>query len=167
MRNVTSSHQLGTNLRAASDPEIVIVPTTINHAPRKIATATTPGPGHAMIAIPTAIESRPATTLARLTRASKPAVSDRITPSTMNSAPRKAARLLTVQSMLKMSTPATISAAPLSSSLHQLLAMLAAAWRVSLCVKSGSVPGVKNMRFLQDSFVTAFVASLVPGAHRR
>ena len=120
------------SLRAANAPEIVTVPTTISHAPRKIATASKPGLGHTMIAMPAAIDSSPLMTFPRLTRASMPEVRDIMTPSTMNSAPMKVARLRTSQSMLKMSTPATIRSTPLRSSFHQLLATRSAASRVSL-----------------------------------
>ncbi len=58
-------------------------------------------------------------------------VSAKVTPSTMNSTPMKLARLRIDQLMLKISTPATISARPLTSSLHQLSATRWAASRVS------------------------------------
>ena len=118
--------------RAANAPEIAIVPTTMSHAPRKMATASTPGSGHTTIATPAAIESRPVITFTRRTRASIPVVSAVAMPWTMNSAPMNVARSRIVQSMLKIRTPATMSTAPFSSSSHQLRAICCAASRVSV-----------------------------------
>jgi glyoxylase-like metal-dependent hydrolase (beta-lactamase superfamily II) len=84
----------------------------VSHAPKRIATASTPGPGHAMITIPVAIDSRPVTTLARRTRASMPVVRASTTPWKMNSAPMNVASSRIVQSMLKTRIPATTSSAP-------------------------------------------------------
>jgi hypothetical protein len=103
-----------------------------------------PGPGHTMIAMPAAIESSPLRALAGLTRASMPDVSIAEKPSKMNSAPMNVARLLTLQSMLKISTPATIRTAPFRSSRHQLRASVSATLRVSLC-PSDAVPGSANI----------------------
>ena len=74
---ISSNHQSGRTLRAAKAPEIVMVPITISHDPRKIATATIPGAGQMMIATPTAIERSPVMTLARRTRSSIPEVQRR------------------------------------------------------------------------------------------
>jgi hypothetical protein len=69
---MSSSHQSGMTRRAANAPVMVMPPATMSQAPRTIATATRPGPGHTMMAIPVATESRPVMTLACLTRASMP-----------------------------------------------------------------------------------------------
>ena len=128
----------------------MIVPTTISQAPRKIATATIPGPGHTMIATPTAIDSNPVTTLARRERASMPKVRAIEIPSKMNSAPMKVARLRTLQSIVKMRNPATISSRPLISRSGQFWATRSAPSRESFWAKSGgAVPGATNMSVLQ------------------
>jgi hypothetical protein len=130
---------------------MVIVPTTISHAPRKIPSAVSPGPGHAMITAPAAIESSPVITLVRRAAPSIPEIRAVDAPSRMNSTPMNVARLRTDQSMLKISTPATISSRPLRSSTHQLLAIDFATSRVILRVESGVVPGatnILNLRFL-------------------
>ena len=72
-----------------------------------------------MMATPAAIEASPATTLVRRVVRSRPSLSAPATPSRMNNAPMNADRLSRSQSMLKMSTPATINARPLSSANHQ------------------------------------------------
>jgi Transposase, Mutator family len=65
---------------AAETFEMVSVPTTISHAPRKTATATSPGAGHATIATPGAIDNNPVSTLAPRTRSSMPDVWTSIEP---------------------------------------------------------------------------------------
>jgi hypothetical protein len=85
-----------------------------------------------MITTPAAIDSTPAIAFARRTRTSMPLVSASAMPCTMKTAPMNVARLLIVQSMLKIREPATISTAPLSSSTHQLRPISCAASRVSL-----------------------------------
>jgi len=128
----SSSHQSGTMRRAANAPVMVIVPITTSHAPRMIATASRPGDGQTMITTPAAMDSRPVTTFARRTRRSMPVVSASIAPWKMKSAPMNVARLLIVQSMLKIRKPATTRSAPLRRSTHQFRAISLAAWRVSL-----------------------------------
>ena len=72
---ISSSHQFGSTRRAANAPEIVSVPMTISHEPRKMASVTRPGSGQTMMAIPAAIDSSPVMTLVCRTRASTPEVS--------------------------------------------------------------------------------------------
>ena len=156
---MSCSHQLGKMRRAAKAPAMVMAPMTISQAPRKIATASRPGLGHTMIATPAAIESSPVRTLARRTRASMPRVSASATPSKMNSAPMKVARLRIDHSMLKIRTPATMSANPLNSSIDQLRATRSAAWRVSRWPNSGAIPGATNMTNLHGT--TAYATSIV------
>jgi hypothetical protein len=79
-------------------PEMARLPKTISHEPRKMATATMPGDGQAMIAMPVATDSRPLNTLVRLMRESMPRVSAVAMPCAMNSAPRNVASDRTVQS---------------------------------------------------------------------
>src|SRR3954451_16927369 len=60
----------------------------------------------------------------------------------MKRTPRNVDRLRTLQLMLKISTPATISNSPFNSSFVQLLAIRSAAARESLCVSSCTEPGL-------------------------
>jgi hypothetical protein len=90
--NSSSSHQSPRTLRAANAPEMLIVPITISHEPRKMPSTVRLGDGQAMVTMPAATESNPVTTLAA--RLSMPVVSITAKPSKMNRAPMKAARLL-------------------------------------------------------------------------
>jgi hypothetical protein len=85
-----------------------------------------------MITTSAAADNSPVMTLLRETLASMPEVSAYATPCTMKTTPRNVDRLRTLQSMLKISTPATISWRPFSSSFVQLLAIRSAASRESL-----------------------------------
>ena len=118
-------------------------------APRKIARATIPGAGQTTIAMPAAIDSSPVATLIRRTRLSIPEVSAVVTPSMMNKAPVKVARLTTLQLMLKMSTPATISSSPLTSSRHQFEATRSAASRLNFCVIGQCAGGEEHVWLLR------------------
>src|SRR5262245_42471680 len=144
--NSSRSHQSGRTLRAAKAPEMAIVPITISHEPRKMPSTVRLGDGQAMIATPAATESSPVTTLAA--RPAIPTVSIAQKPSKMNRAPMKAARLLTLQSMLKIRTPARINRRPLSSSRVQLLDRRSAAAWVSLRPNESNDAGVTNMVYL-------------------
>ncbi len=73
---ISSSHQPEDAARREG-AQMVIVPITISQEPRKIATATIPGAGQMMIAMPAATERRPVMTLARRTRSSSPEVQRR------------------------------------------------------------------------------------------
>src|SRR3954454_20153516 len=66
-------------------------------------------------------------------------------PSKMNSAPMKVERLLTLQSMLKISTPAMISTKPLSSSVVQLGETCSAGSRASRWPNESNDAGVTYM----------------------
>ena len=132
-----------------------------------MATATMPGWGQAMIAMPVAIESSPETTLARRTRASMPEMSARETPSKMNRAPMKVASELTVQSMLKTSTPARISARPLRSRTHQF-AWRARGWRNDHGVPPWGMGGLgktdrSQLQGLAFDLAAALLADAEPG----
>src|SRR3954469_6612549 len=139
----SSIHQSGRTLRAANAPEMLIVPSTISHEPRKIPSTVRLGDGQAMIAIPAATERPPVTRLAM--RWSMPTVRIAQTPSKMNSAPMNVERLPTLQSMLKISTPAMTRAMPLTSSVVQLRASRSAASCVSRRPKPANDPGVTNI----------------------
>src|SRR4051794_38223878 len=60
---ISHSHQPRSVSRAANAPAMVTVPMTISHAPRKMATASSPGLGRTMIATPAPIDNRPVTVL--------------------------------------------------------------------------------------------------------
>ena len=139
----SSSHQSERTLRAANAPEMLIVPSTISHEPRKIPSTIRLGDGQTMIATPAAAERTPVTRLA--TRLSMPTVRIAQTPSKMNSAPRNVERLRTLQSMLKISTPAMTRTMPLSSSVVQLRASPSAASCVSRRPKPANDAGVTNI----------------------
>src|SRR6476469_9821700 len=66
-------------------------------------------------------------------------------PSKMNSAPMKVDRLLTLQSMLKIRTPATTSTMPFNSRVVQLRASPSAASRVSRWPNESNDAGVTYM----------------------
>jgi len=122
---------------------MVIVPSTISHEPTKIPSTVRLGDGQAMIATPAAAERTPVRRLAG--RLSMPTVRIAQRPSKMNSAPMNVARLRMLQSMLKISTPATIRTMPPVSSVVQLRARRSAASCVSRRPKPSNDAGVTNI----------------------
>src|SRR6476619_3360191 len=85
-------------------------------------------------------------------------------PSKMNSAPMNVERLLTLQSMLKIRTPATTSTRPLNSRAVQLRAIPSAASRVSRWPNESNDAGVTYMVVLQSIVVSALARRGAPPA---